>query len=200
MTDENSFILNPESNRMVKVGGKKWRELVKKGMLDDQTPTRLYSSILHEGKDENEAIAVRNILDRTSEEGRKKIGMKKNRYPVRRGNNIYEFRNRPRQEEIADFTAKSASRTIHKHMDTLSTQLEEAYNNGDDEELGDFEYRLKNLILQEMLSSGINDKPTVGGDHHPPTKIRTNKPSKIQELQEYEEYEVEDEYTGEDYE
>lgn len=196
-----SFVLNPQTSRMVKVGGKKWRELIKQGMIENSPVKTLPATVLHEAKDENEAKVIKNILSRPEEEITKKIGMKKNTYAVRRGNKVLEFRNRPRQEEIANFTAESASRTIHKHMDQLSGDLEDAYENGDDEELGDFEHKLKELILQEMVSSNIHEKPTTGGNGIAPTRIKINKRNDDGDLTEYElgDFDVGENYEGEDY-
>jgi hypothetical protein len=146
-----SFVLNPDTNRMVKVGGKKWRELVKKGMVDNMAIQRVDENQLQEVLDNNQANASDKILKK-----KPKIGMKTSRT---RGGKTSEWTAAPHQEDMADYTAKAASRTLHKHMETLSEQLHDAYENDSDEELGDFEFKLKNLILQEMVSPNIHEKP-----------------------------------------
>ena len=148
-----SFVLNPTTSRMVKIGGKKWRQLIREGIVENLPVQTVDKNQVWEAKDSNEAKVVKDIMTR------KKIGIKKGEHLMAKGNKVISCINYPKQEDMADFTARVASRTIHKHMDRLSSDLEDAYENGDDDELGDFECKLKNLILQEMVSSTLKEKP-----------------------------------------
>lgn len=148
-----SFVLNPETNRMVKVGGAKWRELVRRGMVNNLATQQIEEYKSPNILAANQEAAETNILNHGAK--KKKIGMKTSRM---RGGKTYQWEATPHQEDIADYTAKAASRTLHKHMESLSEQLHDAYENDSDEELGDFEYKLKNLILQEMVSPKLHEK------------------------------------------
>ncbi len=189
-----SFVLNPETNRMIKIGTKKWRELIRRGMIDNgpiDKPRSKDPVLLHEGKSEDEAKTVRNAFNKT------KIGMKKNTTARRKGNNVYEWSKTPHQEDIAEYTAKAASRTLHKNMDSLSSQLEEAYDNDSDDELGDFEYKLKNLILQEMISPDVKKKPDKTMrimKSKRKNNVFRSEPDEVDT-----EYEVDENYSGDDY-
>lgn len=178
------FVLNPESGRMVKAGGKKWRDLVKRNMIPNSPIRQETSTVLHEAIDQREAKAVSAIFKRKDSPLTKKVGMRKGTHSHAKGGKVYEYRNRPTQIDMAHFTAQAATRTIHRHMDKLSSDLEDCHLYGGDEELGDFEYKLKNLILQEMISTNIVGKPTAH------TKLHyTGKKKKLHDN----EYELEEE-------
>lgn len=173
-----SFVLNPETNRYVKVGSKKFRELVRHNILEN-VPTEKPKPI-HEAKNNEEAAEYVTKLNKN------KIGMKKNTSARRRGNKVYEWSNTLHQEDIAEYTAKAASRTLHKNMDSLAEKLEDAYENNSDDELGDFEHNLKNLILQEMINPDVAKKPT------------TNMRKGYKKQQPETEYEIDPNYSGDD--
>lgn len=160
-----SYILNPNTNRMIKVGGKPWRELVKSGIIANdpispaivELPKSTMVNIAPEQSAKADFLPVKvplrerdarksgkyYIQNRTGKDGKKKE---------------VKVQKRAKQEEIADYTASCASRTLHKHMDALSDQLENYYGdeNGD---LSSFEENLKNLILEEMLTGEANKAP-----------------------------------------
>ncbi len=100
---------------------------------------------------------------------------------------------------MANYTAQCASRTLHKHMDTLNEQLEEAYRDSDElnaDQLSEFENSLKQLILQEMLSGQANLDPNVNTNQEKNQIIKEERelnamipPQSEYELQENTEYE-----------
>lgn len=166
-----SFVLNPRSGRMIKCGGKIWRILVKEGILanDPMAPGKP----LFEGKTIEEAKAKKAELMKqvriTGKEDQLDPIMRKlrpNHFPARRGKKIVEVVKTPKQEEIAEYTAQCASRTLHKHIDSLSEHLEDIYDQYDESDgidndtLKDFEDKLKNLILEEMMSGDAVKPPT----------------------------------------
>lgn len=164
-----SYILNPKSNRMIRVGGKPWRTLVKEGIIanDPIAPGKP----LFTGNTIEEAKAKKaELMDQVQITERKddlvfdasKTPTRKlrpNHFPARRGKKVVEVAKTPRQEEIAQYTAQCASRTLHKHIDNLAESLEDC-EDMDDETLKEFELNLKELILQEMISGGANQPPT----------------------------------------
>lgn len=164
-----SHILNPKTGRMIKIGGKPWRALVKEGLLpnDPMNPATATPKEIYAGKDEKDAIAVQDELKTsavaTKPKGKPRRSLRPKTHTQRRGNKIIEVKNQPKQEEIADFIARSASRTVHKNLPELTKKLEEAYDEDDDEfseeMLKDFEENLRVLIHQEVISGGVNDPP-----------------------------------------
>jgi len=148
---------------MIKVGGKPWRALVRDGLIanDPIAPGKP----LFTGNTIEEAKAKKaEMMDQVQITERKdniipERKLRPNHFPARRGKKIVEVAKTPRQEEIADYTAQCASRTLHKHIDQLSETLEDAYDDIDEDGLRDFENNLKNLILEEMISGNANKPP-----------------------------------------
>lgn len=161
-----SFVLNPKTNRMIKIGGKPWRKLVREGMLpnDPITPIGGGNNTLYEAKNEKEAEQAREEI--LTEQVRTTAAQKltKNQVPGRKGKKVVKITNPPKHEDLARYTASCASRTLHKHINDLSDQLEYAYsesNELDNSQLKEFEDNLKDLILQEMISGEVNKPPDV---------------------------------------
>ena len=183
-----THVLNPKTNRMIKIGGKPWRKLVREGMLPD-TPTRLdgveSNNVLFEAKSPEQADAAKEEilteqakialkaekLLRTSEQEKQTLKLKtaaqemtKEEHPRRKGKKIVKVVTAPKHEDLAKYTAQCASRTLHKHINDLTDQLEYAYANSnelDASQLSEFENSLKELILQEMISGEANKAPDI---------------------------------------
>lgn len=165
-----THVLNPKTNRMIKIGGKPWRKLVREGMLPN-TPTRLdtaeSNNVLFEAKTPEQADqAKEEILTEQAKQALKvkaqKLGPQQ--HPRRRGKKIVKVVTAPKHEDLAKYTAQCASRTLHKHINVLTDQLEYAYANSNDldaSQLEEFENNLKELILQEMISGEANKAPNV---------------------------------------
>lgn len=149
---------------MVKIGGKAWRELVRDGILPNE-PRNKNAGVAKEMPTPKEVFQAETEDEaKNMQEKLKEVvpAIKANHHPTRKGKKIVEVANRVRQGDIAQYTAQCASRTLHKHMNTLAEQLESAYQGSDeldDSQLAGFEEGLKNLILEEMLATDINDKP-----------------------------------------
>jgi hypothetical protein len=169
-----THVLNPKTNRMIKIGGKPWRRLVREGMLpstDVSTPhlggTEPSNNVLFEADSPEQAdVAKEEILTeqakRTLKE--KAAELTKEEHPRRRGKKIVKVVTAPKHEDLAKYTAQCASRTLHKHINDLTDQLEYAYANSselDASQLSEFENGLKELILQEMISGDANQAPDV---------------------------------------
>lgn len=188
-----SYVLNPKTNRMIKVGGKPWRTLVKEGLIANdpitpqavetseksydlfETQNEIYEAEVDEKrppqistrKDNIRNSGNQNILPLKQRDARIKVKPqpKKGHYVQKRNGRPVQIKKGGRQEDIADYTAQCASRTLHKHIDVLSQQLQDAYDAsgevGDlnNETLSQFEGNLKNLILEEMLTGEARKEP-----------------------------------------
>jgi len=200
-----THVLNPKTNRMIKVGGKPWRQLVRQGMLPNN-PTVINpdgskipnvkqreDNLLYEADSVDSANQAREEIMAESERKKAVNKLAPNQHPARKGKKIVKVTNAPKHVDLAKYTAQCASRTLHKHINDLSDQLEYAYSNSSDldaTQLKEFEESLKELILQEMISGDANLAPTV----------KTMKKKAVNET----DYEVEslqgdDEYTDEEY-
>ncbi len=162
-----SYVLNPRTNRMIRVGGKPWRSLVKDGIIanDPIAPGKplFVGSTIEEAKAKKaELMEQVDISPSNKQDVIPTRKLRPNHFPARRGKKVVEVAKTPRQEEIAQYTAQCASRTLHKHIDALSDNLEDAYDDAelDPSALRDFEENLKNLILEEMISGNANKAPT----------------------------------------
>lgn len=183
-----SYILNPKTNRMIKVGGKPWRTLVKEGLIanDPITPQAVETFPTRNEIYESELLEKKTLMEEKKESGKKRSLRQKDarvKKPVQtssvkplKGHYVQkrtvkgvkksvQVKKGGRQEDIADYTAQCASRTLHKHIDVLSQQLQDAYEEsgevGDlnNETLSYFENNLKNLILEEMLTGEAKKEP-----------------------------------------
>lgn len=194
---------------MIKVGGKPWRSLVKEGIIanDPIAPIKpllekkvpLFSGgTIEEAKKKKAELMDQVVLTERKDNIEPQRRLRPNHFPARRGKKVVEVAKTPRQEEIAEYTAQCASRTLHKHIDSLSDSLEDAYDNvdGDSTELGsdtlkEFEENLKNLILEEMISGEAAKAPT-----HNTRIARHSKQKKYVEPET--EYELDSEYGDQD--
>lgn len=158
-----SYILNPKTNRMIMVGGKPWRTLIKEGLISNQLDSEEEQST-----ESPQSSLINAKVPLRERDARPNRGPAKKRYftQQRTGKDGQKkdvrMRKKPKQEEIADYTAQCASRTIHKHMDALSDQLQGAYESDELDSTGvlsAFEENLKNLILEEMLTGEANKPP-----------------------------------------
>ena len=211
-----SYILNPKSNRMVKIGGKAWRSLVREGIIANNpiqpkkevvfpTKSEIEENEIEEpySKSSNELSTVTPIrIPLKNKDARNKTNSTSRNatyYTQNRKGKPTKIRNRPKQQDMANYTAQCASRTLHKHMDTLNEQLEEAYRDSDElnaDQLSEFENSLKELILQEMLSGQANLDPNVNTNQEKNQIIKEERelnamipPQSEYELQENTEYE-----------
>ena len=211
-----SYILNPKSNRMVKIGGKAGRSLVREGIIANN-PIQPKKEVVFPTKSEIEENEIEEPYSKSSNElstvtpvriplknkdARNKTNSTSRNatyYTQNRKGKPTKIRNRPKQQDMANYTAQCASRTLHKHMDTLNEQLEEAYRDSDElnaDQLSEFENSLKELILQEMLSGQANLDPNVNTNQEKNQIIKEERelnamipPQSEYELQENTEYE-----------
>lgn len=161
------FVINPNTNRPVKIGSRIWTELVKKGIIDGKY------------QDPNELCEIEEITDVETkiEEMNKKLP--KYQQAVR-GRGIYKnklvIRNKaPTTQEITEFTAKSASKVIKNNQSLITN---------DDIDLED---ELEKMIIEEMMKT----RPIPMKKSAPikvPTKNKFNSSQEKYYTQEPEEY------------
>jgi hypothetical protein len=184
---------------MVKIGGKAWRSLVSEGIIANTpirpNPVKSLPTVELEENEIEEPTTVTPVRIPL----KKKDARNKGYYTQNRKGKPTKIRNRSNQQDMANYTAQCASRTLHKHMDTLNEQLEEAYRDSDElnsDQLSEFENNLKQLILQEMLSGKASLDPNVNTNQEKNQIIKEERelnamvpPQSEYELQENTEYE-----------
>ncbi len=148
MSTKNRYVLNPKSNRMVRVGGKPWRVLVKQGLADYIPPKERWNA---------EANTVAEFdSPEDAKVAQKHYRAKAKSHTKRKASKVVRVQTAPKQEEVAQFAAKCATRTVHKNMVVLEQKLDSIYDNADggapsEEDLQAFEDELRDLILADMI-------------------------------------------------
>lgn len=146
-----SFVVNPNTNRLIRVGGSAYRKLIKQQMLDEQKqnglPAIQQSANPEDGVTEEEY--QRQYRDQDPYANLKHVQRKprKTTAPVRK--KIGRRRRQPTQEQISQYTAKAASRAFQNNLGTL-TEVAQKCENEDD--LGELDSYLQKLILEEMMA------------------------------------------------
>jgi hypothetical protein len=143
------IIINPNTQRPVKVGSRTWLKMVKDGLIEGRysDPNELYT--IDEKQDEDEVESKIKELNKTlpydqhSVRGRGKYKDK-----------LVKRNKQPNPQELTQHTAKTASRIVSQNMETLSG-LDNHY---------DIEKELERMILEEMMTGKPkNQRITVRG-------------------------------------
>lgn len=135
------LVINPKTNRPIKVGGSVWVKLVREGIFEG-----IYSDTQELGElPENEEDIEEEIkqIQRTLPIGRQAV----------RGRGKFKgkivSRSKPMDsEEVSRYTAKVASKTVKDNMAELA-------------ESEDMEAELEQMILREMASKKVIKKPII---------------------------------------
>ena len=134
------IIINPNTQRPVRVGSRTWINLVKKGSLsgkfsDDNIIEEKYEELPEDQFEER----IKKINEKLP------VGTQAVRGRGKYANKIVK-RNKPlSQEEITKSTVKKASRAVVNNIDEL-----------DEIDYDELEKELEKLIMQEMLNNGPN--------------------------------------------
>ena len=181
-----SYIINPKTKRNIKVGSKVWRELLLNGVIENKSRNM--------SDDKKPSLKDKDAREKTQPDTKKYYTQNRKGTPTK-------IRKRLKQEELADYTAQCASRTLHKHMNILNEKLEDAYRDSDElnsDQLTEFENNLKQLILEEMVSGEIALEPTINTNKEKKeiieeerelnSKIPPHSEYEVQENTEYEYY------------
>lgn len=145
-----SFVINPETNRLIKVGGPSYRRLMKKQLAQQQREA------MESGEPTLYATNSKEELDPYAELGYTqhqpnsatlrmpslKKATKKSKIGKRR------MRNQPTQEEMSSYTANAATRAVNENMGQLADM---SANCKTPEDLKDLENVLQKMILTKML-------------------------------------------------
>lgn len=132
------IVINPNTQRPIRVGSKTWLGLVKKGIFNGHyTDPKQLAVIEDDGN-------VEVLIDQANKE------LPKGQHAVRgRGKyagKIVSRNARPNTEDVSKYTAKMASKVVSENIEELA-------------ECDDLEQELERLILQEM--AGIPKKKTA---------------------------------------
>ena len=131
------YIISPLSKRPIKVGGKRYQQLVSDNILQ-KPPESRKKSIVYEG--ENATEVVKNLTREKDTDIRAKQGKK-----------IIKYRRRIKRTELID-------NTLNKTMQVVIQNRELFNNEQSDEEIDAI---LKQLIHQNMVENSTQQKPTM---------------------------------------
>ena len=174
------IIINPNTQRPVRVGGRTWLGLVKKGLIEGRyTDPKELSRIPEQPQEvEQEIQRVNKTLPRGQQAVRGR-GKYKGKIVSR---NI-----RPPTEEVSRYTAQMASRIVNENIEDLA-------------DCDDLEEELERLILQEMAVNRQTSVKTVGKSRGRPRKqVQQVEQFELQEPELYPSEEDIDYFSGEDY-
>jgi hypothetical protein len=183
------IIINPKTQRPIRVGSRTWLKLVKDGLVEGRysDPKELYE--VKDPQNQGEIEAKINELNKTlppNVQGVRGRGRYKNK--------IVKRRKQPSTREITQHTAKTAARAVSNNIENLT-------------DCEDLEAQLENMIMSELLgTSGLRSKTTPitipkRGRGRPKKKAPEPELYETQEAPEYDEPEVEpDEYDYTEYE
>lgn len=146
------WIKNPKTNRLIILGGKTWRSLVKEGIIKGVIENR--ETKILETKDE-----LLTVLEPIKEE---KSNNRKDKLifspPTRKG----KKQNRLAQQEITELSTKSAIEIIKQNSEALAEELENIAYIEDETEYTDrmalFEKRVEQMIYQQLLTKKKNPR------------------------------------------
>lgn len=148
------LIINPDTQRPVRVGSRTWINLVKKGVLqghysDNNVIEEQYAEIPPEQMEQKMKLINEKLPYGTQAvRGRGKYA-----------NKIVK-RNRPlTQEQLTKTTIKKASKVVANHIDEL-----------DEVDYDEMEKKLEQLIMQEMLNTRPQNNPQKFNQNERPIK------------------------------
>ena len=125
-----TIIINPKTQRPVKVGSRTWLKLVKEGVVEGKysDPKELYE--IQDGDDVDELINKFNQSLPPNVQSVRGRGRYKNK--------IVRRMKQPSTKEITEYTARTAARTVSNNIENLK-------------EFDDLETQLENMIMNEIL-------------------------------------------------
>jgi hypothetical protein len=130
---KNDIIINPKTNRPIKVGGRAWKNLVNEGVIEGRYEDPKELSKITEDMDDNDIDEKIQSLDRKLPSN----------YQSVRGRGIYKDkiikrRKPPKTKDLVKHTTKKSIKVIKENLDNL-----------------DFESELERMILEEVLKGDI---------------------------------------------
>lgn len=186
--NKGDIIINPNTQRPVRVGGRTWLGLVKKGLIEGRYTDPKELSRIPEQPQEVDAEIKR--INQTLPRGQQAV----------RGRGKYTgkivSRNlRPATEEVSRYTAKMASRIVNENIEDLAELA-------DLENPDELEAELERLILQEMAGNKPKTKNIIVKSRGRPRKqVQQVEQFELQEPELYQSDEEDiDYFSDEDYE
>lgn len=135
------IIINPKTNRPIKVGGRSWLKLVKEGVIEGRyTDPKELAPIQEDGNIDEQIRRANENLPR---------GVQAVRGRGRYKGKIVSRKQQPKTEEVARHTARLASRKVSENLDSLNE-----YETNED-----LEAELERMILEEMALTNEPQTP-----------------------------------------
>lgn len=160
-TNTSSMVINPLTNRTVKVGGKTWRKLIRDGIIKKEE----VSNVLYVAKDKEHAQFALNILKENKE-------IPKNKYISKSGNKIICKSKPLSQAELSKYVSETSIQIFNENKN--NTDLTDL----DDAELSEV---FQKMIMERMISNQPNTLP-----NSPKPKFRLETPVEEEEEDEEE--------------
>lgn len=129
---KNDIMINPETQRTIRVGGVAWKKLVKRGIVDGNYLDPCVLAEIDENKDIDEQI---DELNKTLPKNKQAV---RGRHRLK--NKIVQRVKPPDLGDISEYTAKIASKALKDNFENLA-------------ECDDLEKELEKLIMEEMAGT-----------------------------------------------
>ena len=97
-------ILNPKTQRLIKVGGKVWRKLVNEGILQRQAQEHE----IYQSETKEEALVAKKILKKNNRDPTRSVKLARN------GKTVIKAKKRLSQKQISQDMSKASTRVISR--------------------------------------------------------------------------------------
>jgi len=153
------IIINPNTQRPVKVGSRTWLNLVKQGLVSGHyTDPRQLEEVPEQYREDNKYVEQKiETINKTLPRGKQAV-----RGRGKYKNKIVSRNTQPSSEEISRYTAQIASRAVNNNIDALVDS-------------DDLEGMLEKMIMEEMMATRPATAPPVV------RKKTVGRPAKTQE-------------------
>ena len=141
MVKKGDYVLNPNSGRMIKVGGRAWRTAVKEGILEG---TYTNPDVLYEVNDGDDVSQLKKDFDEKLNTGEHSV-IGRGRFKGK----LVKRKRRLTNEEISEHSTQAAVQALKNNRVELDAMTDD-----------DFEAELDRMIMTEMLS-GKGDRKSV---------------------------------------
>ena len=147
------IIINPNTQRPVKVGSRTWLNLVKQGLVSGHyTDPRQLEEVPEQYREDNKYVEQKiETINKTLPRGKQAV-----RGRGKYKNKIVSRNTQPSSAEISRYTAQIASRAVNNNIDALV-------------ESDDLEGMLEKMIMEEMMATRPATAPPVlprGGQNY----------------------------------
>ena len=139
------IIINPNTQRVIRVGSRTWLNLVKQGLVSGHyTDPRQLEDVPEQYHEDNKYVEQKiETINKTLPRGKQAV-----RGRGKYKNKIVSRNTQPTSEEISRYTAQIASRAVNNNIDALV-------------ESDDLEGMLEKMIMEEMMATRPATAPPV---------------------------------------